>query len=234
MLANNPKWLRRLGITLALILATPLVAGADTLVLDGQFDDWVGQPYITDPIGDGPTNNTDLTAFYWGTNPGESAIYFMFERVGANGGAFFAVPIDANNDGDFGDAEDRLALVEYRPQPGGSLVAVGVFDGLWQTGSWNLINLYSGDWGESRPEGGSRAEVSVSFADLGIDAYQTISMYALASQAQSLPQVDRAPDSGVITWTPIPILGWPGLAVVVVGFVVAAGFTSGRRRWRRS
>jgi len=218
-----------LAIAILLALVSPAVVSAATLVIDGQFDDWVGQSHITDPVGDGPTGNSDLTAFYWGTNPGESATYFMFERVSANGATYFGIQIDTNNDGDFDDADDRLVLVRYQPFQRRSLVTVWVL-----TGQLSPISSYSGDWGESRQEGGSRAEVSVSFQNLGIDAHQTINMVAHAGQAASLPQTDRAPDTGTITWSPIPALGWFWLAAVAVVVIGIAWYTRGRFKWRGS
>ncbi len=197
--------------------------------MDGQFADWVGQPNISDPTGDGPTPNSDLTAFYWGTNPGESNVYFMFERAPANGPVFFGVLLDTNNDGDFNDPDDRLVLVRYQPRRNNSRVTVWVFDR-----SGQLIDTYGGDWGESRNEGGRRAEIVVSFADLGIDAHQTISMIALAGQRRTLPRFDRAPDTGTITWTPIPALGWPWLGVTAAAFIGTTWYRRGRFMWRRS
>ena len=222
-------WGVSIAIAALMLLSLPSPVAAATLTVDGQFDDWAGQPNVTDPTGDGPTPNSDLTAFYWGTNPGESNVYFMFERAPANGRVFFGVIVDTNNDGDFNDAVDRLVVVLYQPRRNGSRVTVWVFDRRgWQ------ISTYGGDWGESRAEGGRRAEIVVSFADLGIDAHQTISMIALSGQQRTLPRVDRAPDTGTITWTPISILGWPWLGAMVAATIGVVWYRRGRYVWRRS
>ena len=73
-----------------------------------------------------------------------------------------------------------------------------------------------------------------SFDDLGIDAYQTVNMYATASENVHHHHVDRVPDSGGITWSPIPILGWQWLIVIVALVVGFAWYTRGRFEWRRS
>jgi len=213
-------------------LAFPIAVGAAPLTIDGAFDDWEGQPYIDDAAGDGPTPNTDIVGFYWGTNANDDHLYWMIERRRTTSGnlrVYFWVHVDANNNGDYADAADRVVRVFYDPAKNSSEVIVTVFGG---TGA--QIAEYGGDWGESRKEGQSRAEWRVSFEHLGIDAHQTINMYAGASSNANATHIDRAPDDGDITWTPIPILGWPALAAVVIGTAVVAWFTQGRKRWRGS
>ncbi len=218
---------RALGLALVIALLLPGIVLAITL--DGSFDDWAGQPNIPDPEGDGPTNNSDLTAFYWATQPGVSVIYFMFERVSANGPVYFTVLVDANNNGSYNDQVDRWVFAYYSPSPDASEVSVQV-----RTPAGTVVNSYSGDWGESRREGARRAEIMVTFADLGIDVGQTISMVAGTAQNNNLPNVDLAPDSGSITWSPIPVLGWPLLGVLVAAFIAVTWYRRGRLVWARS
>lgn len=229
---DSRKWKWRLVIALLLVLAMPVIVVAATLVIDGQFDDWVGQTYIEDPPGDGPTPNLDILTFYWGTNPNDEHIYWMMEREQPRGGnprAYYFVFLDTNNDGDYTSAQDRMVRVLYDPAKNDSEVTVTVF-----TGTGGQISQSSGDWGDSRQEGGARAEWKVSFADLGIDAHQTVSMYAGAGPNTNPNNVDRVPDSGDITWSPVPILGWSGLVVIIVVVIGVAWYTRGRFEWRRS
>lgn len=219
-------WHKALLLALVAFLALPGVALAITL--DGNFDDWAGQPNISDPLGDGPTNNADLTAFYWATQPGVSAIYLMFERDSANGPVYFFLLVDTNNNGSYNDDVDRWVFVYYSPRPNASEVSVQV-----RTPVGSVINSYSGDWGESRDEGARRAELMVTFSDLGIDVGQTISMVAGAAQSGNLSNVDRAPDSGSITWSPIPVLGWPLLGLLVAAFIAVTWYRRGRYVWAR-
>ena len=224
---NRRKW--SLILALLLVLTAPTVVSAATLVVDGLFDDWVGRDHVDDPAGDSQNPNTDIRAFYWGDNPNDEHIYWMMERENSNAPVYYVVYLDTNNEGDYGDAEDRMVGVRYQPTVHGSQVTVVVL-----TGTGSLISYSSGDWGESKREGGRRAEWRASFADLGIDAYQTVSMYAVAAQSSTLPHVDRVPDEGAITWTPIPILGWPWLAAIVVVAVAVVWYRRRRVEWQRS
>lgn len=224
--------LRKLMFNLLLILALlgeAVSVSAQTLVIDGQFDDWVGQPNVSDPAGDGPTPNTDVLTFYWGNNPNDEHVYWMMERTPVSSGnpkAYYFVFIDTNGNGNYGDSADRLVVVMYDPQRDRGVVEVTVFNG-----SGTQINRYSGNWGEPIGQGGRKAEWRVSFADLGIDAHQTIHMYAGAGQNAQPNNIDRLPDQGDITWAPIPVLGWPWLILAFVVIVGLVWWTRGRRRW---
>ncbi|MDY7039342.1 MAG: hypothetical protein SVX38_00610 [Chloroflexota bacterium] len=232
LVIDGRKLKRSLVIALLLILATPVIVLAATLVIDGQFGDWSGQPHVSDPPGDGLTPNIDILTFYWGNNPNDEHIYWMMEREppqGGNARAYYFVFLDTNNDGNYTGSQDRLIQVLYNPRKDDSEVTVTVF-----TGTGSQISQSSGDWGESRGEGGGRAEWRVSFADLGIDAHQTVSMYAGGGPNADPDNIDRIPDSGDITWSPIPILGWPWLTVIVAVVVGVAWYTHGRFKWRRS
>ena len=218
----------RLGwaLVLAFVLMLVLPGAVFAIGLDGQFDDWVGQPNVPDPIGDGSSNNTDLTAFYWTLGSGQDILYFMFERTSANGPAYFAVDIDGNNNGGFGDAEDRRVLVYYKPENNAGSVSLTVFDGQGGT-----VGGAGGNWGESKSQGGSRAEVGVSFGDLGIDGHQVVNMRALVGQNAGLSNVDMAPDGGTITWTPVPVMGWLALGLFMLAVIGIAWYTRGRFMW---
>lgn len=200
------------------------------LSVDGQFNDWAGQPFISDPPGDGPNPNTDVINFYWGTNPGEEYIYWMVERMevnSANPGVYYHVGVDTNSNGGYNDSVDRLIVVHYDPQKNAGETDVTLYTG---TGDW--VGQWSGNWGDSSGAGGSRAEWRVSFADLGIDARQAVSMYAMAGQNENASNADRMPDTGDITWTPIPVFGWAGLALAAGAVILFTWLRVGRRLWK--
>ena len=228
-LSEHP-WMYRLIIAGFLVLTMTVSVSAATLVVDGQFGDWAGQPNVEDP-NDGGNPNVDILTFYWGTNPGDDHIYWMMEREGSPSGnpkVYYFVNLDTNNNGSYTDAQDRLVQVLYDPSRNSSNVTVTVFDG---TGG--QISQSSGDWGESIDEGGSRVEWRVSFIDLGIDAHQTLNMTAGAGQNPGQSSGDQVPDNGDITWTPIPVLGWPWLTAIVIVVIVTAWHTRGRLKWRQ-
>jgi len=223
------KW-QVIGLISAIILlGVPVWVLAATLSVDGNFDDWNGQANISDPAGDGPTPNVDMLTFYWGTNPDDDHIYWMMQRETPQSGnprVYYFVFLDTNNNGSYGDSEDRRVEVLYDSGKDDSQVEVTVY-----TGSGGQISQNSGDWGDSANEGGARAEWRASFNDLGISPNQTINMYAGASQNQNPDNMDRVPDSGDITWSPVPVLGWIGLMVVIAGVIGLAWYTRGRYVW---
>jgi hypothetical protein len=156
----------------------------------------------------------------------------MMQRAPLSSGnpkVYFFVFLDTDNNGTYTDAADRMVKVMYDPQQNSSNVVVTVFSGTGQQ-----ISQSSGDWGESAQEGGTRCEWRVSFTDLGIDARQTISMYAGASSNDDPSRIDRVPDNGSITWTPIPILGYPWLIILFIAVVGVIWYVRGRFVWRRS
>jgi len=215
------------SLMLALLLLVLLPGTAFAISLDGSFGDWAGQPNIPDPVGDGPTNNTDLTAFYWTAGVDPDIMYVMFERTSANGPVYFAVDMDCDNNGSFGDAADRRIVVYYQPENDYGSVTVSVLDG-----NGSPISAASGNWGESKGQGGSRAEAGVSFSDLGIDRHQVINMVAMAAQNQNFPNADLAPDGGTITWSPIPVTGWVLLGLGILVVIGLVWYSRGRFMWR--
>lgn len=232
---KSPKMLYPQGWRTLILLAfcTFMISTAfqvPSLVIDGSFNDWFGQPFLPDPSGDGPTPNTDIVGFYWGTNPGEEYIYWMIERAPISSGnprVFYYIFIDCNSNNSTNDVVDRKIQVYYDPQANSSQVTVTVMRG---TGA--VINQYSGNWGDPSSLGGRRVEFRASFADLGIDAHQTIQMSAGASQSGSETNIDRMPNAGDITWTPIPVLGWVGLAGITTAVIAFTWFRFGKKNWR--
>ena len=87
-----------------LFRAAPVVLGAGTISLDGNFDDWSGQSCIGDPTGDAVGPETDITQFCFATNAGQSNAYFMLERLDAGSGGKplnMTLYIDSNNNGSY-------------------------------------------------------------------------------------------------------------------------------------
>lgn len=224
-MTGKRTWRRAIFLAAAALLLLHGFAAA--FGMDGQFDDWAGQPYVPDPVGDGASNNTDMTAFYWGSTPGVSMFYFMFERTEANGPAYFFVRLDMNMNGSFTDNVDRLVQVYYKPFQDYSEVSTTIL-----TGDGATVSGYGGDWGEGMREGARRVETYVSFADLGIDVGQTVDMVAAVGQSGNLGNADYTPDGGTITWSPIPALGWPLLAGIVVVFIGMTWYERGRFAWQ--
>ncbi len=225
-------WVRVGLFSLLFIVLWSPMASAATLVIDGQFDDWDGQPHVEDGAGDGPTPNTDILTFYWGTNPGDEHVYWMMERAETASGnprVYYFVFLDTNRDGSYSGSEDRLIQIFYDPDKNVGEVTVTVY-----TGSGSQISQSSGNWGDSQGEGGSRAEWRVSFSDLGIDAHQSIDMYAAASQNSSPEGSDLVPSEGDITWSPIPVLGWPLLVALGAVAIGVTWLLRGRHQWQRS
>ena len=230
-LAEHRPWSRWLLLAaLALLLCPAGAAAMGPINIDGQFADWDGYGFITDPVGDGPTPNSDLVAFAFASLPGMDQIYFMLARhepASGNAKVFYNIYLDANNNGSYGDGSDRRVLIAYDPKHDTSDVTVTVY-----AGGGSEISQRSGDWGQSSEEGGRLVECAVSYADLGIYSHQTISMYVSAGQNASGGNVDLGPDSGDITWTPMPTLGWLLTAILLAGAFGIVWYTRGRFMWR--
>jgi hypothetical protein len=198
-------------------LAAPVEAAA--ISLDGQFDDWAGQAYVGDPAGDSQNAQTDLQAFYFADTPGGDTAYFMAERWQAGSqNLTLSLQVDTNNDGNYASAADRRLVVNYNPNPNGR-VTVDLYDG---AGAWLKTLANNAAWGEA---GGSarRVEWGVSFADLGIVAFQTIRVQLFSLHGSNVS--DGAPE---VQWSPANVLGWPLL--VVAGGAGVAWLVHRRRR----
>ncbi len=219
-----------LGSVLLLLasLGNPNTVRAQTsgiIVLDSLFDDWIGQPCISDPVGDQTYGaNTDLTNFCFATNPNEDVAYFMAERRSGTNRLRLLLVMDTNRDGYLTDV-DRIVRIDYLPQSNGSDVSAIVYDG---DGNGLWLVTY-GDTGESIQEGGRKVEWGLPFYTLGIQAGQTVDMYL--SSVQTFVFFDAISDStDIVTWTPADALG-----PVLLGVLVLAGvlwFTYIRKRAR--
>lgn len=243
------------------------------IVLDSNFADWVGQKYVTDPVGDArpwwwpditplPNDPTgwggDIIKLSWANNPNDNTCYWMIERVHSQRNVAYIVYFDADNDGNFDEHVDRAVVVYYDPKNHNSKVSVEVR----YADNWHLISSSeNNDWGESNDEGGGKVEFAASFADLGFATGQTIRMYAVSyallldmSKSMATDEsidkngedtvelnlddkdslfhpTDRVPDKGDIQWSPVPVLGYPLLIVVVVGGVLLIWYFKGRHMW---
>ena len=176
------------------------------IVLDGEFDDWAGRANIVDPAGDASKQRGDILRFYWGDNESET-IFWMVERpTGETKKVSYAVHLDMNNDGDFTDDVDRIIEVEYHPRDNDSKVDVKVRRA---DNNKKLTEYKKQDWGESKQEGGSRVEFGVPTEDLQFSFGAAFRMYVESNFN------DRAPDTGDIQWSPMPILGFIGMALAL-------------------
>ena len=95
-----------------------------------------------------------------------------------------------------------------------------------------ISQLTDQDWGESTAEGGKSVEFRVSFADLGITVNQTIRMYVESFDGGTLQ--DQAPDTGDIQWSPVNILGYALLGVLMLAGILLIWRFRGRYAWKRA
>lgn len=81
------KCLRVSMAILLLLVAFPPSRGlaASPIVLDGQFGDWLGKARLEDGYGDTKHHWDDVRYWYWATNDGQSAIFFMVQRYPRHG-----------------------------------------------------------------------------------------------------------------------------------------------------
>jgi hypothetical protein len=192
-------------ITLIAVPSAHAQSGA--IVLDGLFDDWLGQPNVPDVLGDSQTSQSDLSAFYFTNNPDQDYLYFMAERWESSAaGLELRLSIDTNNNGDYSEISDRYIEVRYHPNQGGRTY-VDLYDGQGAYLS-QIANQMS--WGE--PDKGSRVEWGVTFTDLGIAPFQTIRMQLVSLHGTQLS--DGAPE---VQWSPANALGWYLLALLTLG-----------------
>lgn len=201
------------------VLAAP--AEAANITLDGQFGDWAGQANVSDPPGDAQTAHTDLQAFFFANNPGVGTAYFMVERWQSGSQELtLNLYVDTDNNGNYGGSNDRRVKVDYGPNPNGR-VNVDLYNG---AGTWLKSIAANASWGEAG-NNGRRVEWGVSFADLGIVAFQTIRVRLVSMEGNNV-------SDGVaeVQWSPANALGWPLLAVVAV---VGVGWLIYRQRKTR-
>lgn len=193
------------------LLITSTAFAAGIIVLDGAFDDWIGQPCISDPIGDSTQVSNDLTSFCFVSDQTDEIVYFEIERVqDTNKPLVTIIYLDINGDGDYTDVEDRYIKTTYNANQNSTRVSVDVYDGQ----SSLVSNVTSGaDWGQQGSNGASKVELGVSFADLGIIPGSTVavSMYSVSMQGAVI-------DDGMaeIQWTPANALGWALITVILI------------------
>ncbi len=214
---------------------------AGAITIDGSFDDWIGQAFISDPYDDQDSGQEfDLHELYWANNLNEEVNYHMIKRYTTDGDPFdgdneqkkdgkFMLYIDTNNDGVFTGSVDRKVEIKHKPRWGGRVkVKVRQADNnnVISDSGWN-------NWGETKGEGGLRLEFALSWDDLGISLGDVIRMYVISYKGGvGNPNVrDRLPDSGDVQWSPASIFG-PVLLAIVTGFgIFVIWWFRGRRTW---
>ncbi|GEM_PF-961575 len=224
---------------------SPPAAAPGAIVLDSNFADWTGHALLSDPSGDSSGGaRHDLHEFYWANNLDQEINYYMVRRYTSDGQPFngengqsrpvtYVLHLDTNNNGNYAETSDRIVQVSYEPKANHGRVRVRVR----RAGNFHLIRD-SGwqDFGETRGEGGLRAEFAVSWQDLGISLGAVIRMY-VTSQTGSMPSPtvrDRLPDGNAdVQWSPASILGpWLLAAAFALG-ALAIWYLKGRHIWRR-
>ncbi|NLW91915.1 MAG: hypothetical protein GXY34_10015 [Syntrophomonadaceae bacterium] len=191
------------------------------IVVDGNFNDWVGQPSLADPVDGGFIAIDDITRFGWATNPNEERLYFMIERktylLHKLWPAHFILYIDGNDNGNYGDKHDYYIDIEYKPLLGS--VDVDVYD---RKGKPVASYIQNG----GQIAGVDKVEFSVPMTDLGIiPPSQTIRMYVVGVESH-----DRVPNGGDIQWSPIPIMPSWLLATIFVAGLIGAVIILKKRR----
>lgn len=210
------------ALLIILFTVPSLVTAADqTIVPDGQFLDWDGQAYVSDPVGDAEETGADVRAFYFRTDLNAQVNYFMVE-LGAEWveSNLLRLYVDTNDDGVYTHPTDRLAEVHYIPQPSSSVVNIALFDG---TGKFLDGVTRGADWGASLDEEGRRVEWGLSYTQLGIMQGQVTRMRLEAISDGTVS--DTVPE---IQSTPADALGRPLLALLTV--VGASGLAYRRRQ----
>ena len=211
----------RVGVVifaLLFILPEMALAQSGTIVIDGQFDDWVGQACpVNDPVADVSPAKADLIMFCLANNlnennPDETA-YFYAERAGGGQAASeFRLFMDINDNGDYSEPTDKMMIVEYDPTNNSSNVEIQLCNG--NTGSDCVYIAQNQDWGQSVTEGALKVEWSVTFAQLGIAPFQAMDVF-LTTYLGSTANDGSVADS--VNWTPANALGWPLLLLVMAG-----------------
>jgi hypothetical protein len=222
-----------LVVVAILTLFAPKAQAAD-IVLDGQFDDWVDQMFLPDPQGEPHVHwKADIRFFYWATNPGEEAMYFMAERYpGPNMSqtVTYCVHICPHGDSTYETAEDWQLLCHYDPDATPNNAEVRLYHGDESPRDATPHLAYGGSWGQTSAAGGTKVEFRVSFADIGIGVGQPIRMF-LASvkddEGTTNPHYDECPDIGDIQWAPVHTLG-----LVLTVLLLGAGLFLGYRAFR--
>jgi len=198
-----PAILVLLLLALLFTCALPGRASAATpIVIDGEFSDWEAQAHLEDPYDDTKHHWDDVRYWYWGTNDGVSAVYFMVQRYEHHGQFYeeggpeeepaalpeiagiaegqgkdkkqvhYTIFVDCDNNGRFGEPTDAVVYADHYPKYYG-FTLVSVFRG-------GSRYTYSGMWGDSDEEGGLRVEWIVTFQHLGIQPGQVLRLVLFA------------------------------------------------------
>lgn len=237
---------------LLLIFTPKLCFAAENIVMDGHFEDWeeAGYTYIDDPPGDiiavseQTSTAGDTKRLYWGANRGESNLYFSIIRYPSNvkdeqrhkmtGKLFF----DINNNGKYTDTVDKAGLFQYNPNSGEVRVRLYNRDSHDDSPTWKAI----GDWGE-RKDDGTQFEFYFPFEKLGLIVNQPVRFYATTAFSKNdnpksdddwvldddfddfdlyKHDFDLIPNTGDIQYTPVPVLGY-FLLIVLMTLGLGAG-----------
>jgi hypothetical protein len=186
---------------------------AQPININGKCNEWGGRAHIDDPEGDSSVATSDIKSFYFESIPNDDNVYFMMERwLGGEELVVYSLSIDTNNNGQYGDADDRLVVIQYQPTKNKSIVNIDVYDGLG--GLQHSIGPEN--WGEGKNKGGTCVEWKISYTDLGIAPFQPIRMTLTSASEISLPPEDS---TGEVQWTPASALGWPLLGAIMVAGV---------------
>lgn len=186
------------AVLIALVSYTPVAAQSTAITLDGNFEDWLGQPNVPDGEGDAQTDHSDLSAFFFTNNPDQDMLFFMAERwdLGSEG-MDLRLFLDTNNNGVITEPGDRIIAIRYHPNQGGRTY-VDLFDG---SGGFLKQIAYQVNWGEAGK--GGKVEWGVTFTDLGIVPNQTIRMQLISYNGTKVSDTVAE-----VQWSPANALGW--------------------------
>jgi len=213
-MGNSDMPLRhRRALSAALLLVGILLLGrpAPVALADTCEDGW---PSVPDPLNDAGSRG-DIVRVCWLV--GANGLSFGIDRGPQPSNAspvVYTIQVDTNNNGSYGDSDDRVLTIRYQPKNGSSTVSLTV-----ATPSGTTIASRSGDWGDNWAAGSIHVEVSVTFAELSISGNRTIQFAAASDDGDNVAavQVANVPVSG-LGWA-LPALG----ALLVIGWQLLAG-----------
>jgi len=180
--------------------------------IDGQFDDWRGRAYLSDPKVDGPPGQ-DYKAIYWNTNLNEHKLYYMIEMYPGSAEEKienYRLYFDINNNGSYKDVLDKYAELTYKPGSG-NRVDVRLCSVTSKT-----LSTYGGNWGETLLDGSRRFEFAIPMDDLQVYPAQIIRFYLTGIGGDNL---DRLPDNGDIQWAPFPVNVQSKTNILIAGLI---------------
>lgn len=172
------------------------------LYLDGRFEDWEGRTHFNDRKMTEYDNKVYRTML-WDTNKNEQLIYFMVELhqpVPAGSSISSRLFCDINDNGDYNDAVDKYARINYRPVTADrGEVSVELYSVRGE-----FLFRYEGLWGEGYKDAGSRRfEFAIPLSYLNISTGQPFRFYLSDMGAAG----ERLPNSGDVQWwKPFPTL----------------------------